>query len=74
MHQSGIVDAHDLIREAITLMTNSFTNDKYQLIYSVILRASNGNDLIYQLLDPVKPDVILLDINMPKMDRFASLK
>ena len=67
----GIVDDHTLLRGAIARLLASNKN------FKVVLEAADG----VELLDIVRkstienrPDVILLDINMPRMDGFEAFK
>ena len=62
-----VVDDHQLFREGITLILEnfSFINDIYQ--------AFDGKDFITQL-EQVKPDVVLMDINMPNMNGIEASK
>lgn len=65
-----IADDHKLIRDGITTLLK--TDEQFE----VIGEASNGEELI-TLLDNCLPDVILVDITMPKMngiDAVAKLK
>jgi DNA-binding NarL/FixJ family response regulator len=63
----GVVDDHALFRrlfiQTLTLNSN----------FSVILEAENGADLL-EKLGKVIPDVLLLDVKMPKLDGIESLK
>jgi len=63
----AIVDDHYLFREGLISLINEFDN------IEIILEASNGTDLTEQLKTK-KPDVILLDIRMPKMDGFQVME
>ena len=49
------------MRSALASMINSFGD------YEVILEASNGFELLDKL-SKIKPDIILLDFNMPEMN------
>ncbi|MFC9707707.1 response regulator [Paenibacillus sp. NPDC056933] len=55
-----IVDDHLVVREGLKLILE--TNQRY----AVVAEASNGMEAI-RLLDAYKPDIILLDLNMPVM-------
>jgi two-component system, NarL family, invasion response regulator UvrY len=57
----GLADDHKLLRSALASMINSFGD------YEVILEASNGIELLTKL-STIKPDIILLDFNMPEMN------
>ncbi|MBU8893107.1 MAG: response regulator transcription factor [Bacteroidales bacterium] len=56
-----IVDDHDFYREALKL------HFSYTKKYEVIGEASNGEEFL-KLLEKELPDVVLMDINMPKMN------
>jgi len=61
-----VVDNDSMMRYWLTSILN---NDRYQ----VIGEASNGEDAI-TLCAELKPDLVLLDINMPKMDGIQALE
>ncbi len=62
----ALVDDHRLLRTGLAELINSFPG------YQVVLEAGNGRELI-EKLDPTQPpDVVLLDINMPEMDGYAT--
>lgn len=61
-----IVDDHAMFRKSLAVLINLFPD------YQVLSDAANGRDLI-EKLDPHKlPDIVLLDINMPEMDGYAT--
>ncbi|MFY7898762.1 MAG: response regulator, partial [Chitinophagaceae bacterium] len=63
----AIADDHQLFVKSLGLMLNSFQH------YKVVTEAKNGKDLIDKLeLNKIKPDIILLDVNMPVMDGFET--
>lgn len=65
----GLVDDHSVLRSALSNLLSSSED------YSVILEAENGRELIAKLDNSkVLPDLILLDINMPIMDGYDTLK
>ncbi len=58
----ALVDDHRLFRSGIASLINNFKD------YKVIFEAGNGQEMISKILPGQKPDIILLDINMPGMD------
>ena len=63
-----LVDDHTLLRDALSNLINSFEE------FSVINSLSNGTELIRALSEGYKPDLILLDLNMPVLDGFETSK
>lgn len=61
-----IVDDHVLILNGLRTLINTFDNCK------VMYEAVNGKALQSKLPDHQLPDVILLDLNMPEMDGYAT--
>ncbi len=61
-----LVDDHQLLRKGLIkiLNANGFTD---------IIEAANGEELL-ELLKNTSPDIILLDLYMPKMNGFESIK
>ncbi|BBH24373.1 DNA-binding response regulator [Paenibacillus baekrokdamisoli] len=65
-----IVDDHLVVREGLKLILE--TNQRYE----VVAEASNGVEAL-RLVEACKPDIILLDLNMPEMgglDTMTALK
>lgn len=62
-----IVDDHLVVREGVKLILE--TNDLFQ----VIGEANNGK-VALEMIDVTKPDIILLDLNMPVMSGLDILK
>lgn len=56
-----IVDDHKIFRESLTYVLESQANIK------VVAQANNGREFI-EILKGIKPDIVLLDIEMPVMD------
>ena len=66
-HSVAIVDDHLLFAGSLENLINSFTD------FKVLFHAKNGMDLQSKLKSATqKPDIILLDINMPVMDGFET--
>lgn len=64
--QIALVDDHRLFRSGIASLIDQITG------YQVLFEAGNGNELIEKINAGQKPDIILLDINMPEMDGFGT--
>lgn len=59
----AITDDHQLFLKSLILMVESFEN------FSIVADALNGKILIEKLKSLIeKPDIVLLDVNMPVMD------
>jgi DNA-binding NarL/FixJ family response regulator len=56
-----MADDHEIFRDGFRVMINKFPEIK------ILGEAENGEELV-ELADRLKPDVILTDIKMPKMD------
>jgi two-component system, NarL family, invasion response regulator UvrY len=64
----ALVDDHSLLRGALASAINKTGN------LSVVIEAGNGNELISKIGSGIKPDVILLDLNMPAFDGYESAR
>ncbi|QHS54958.1 response regulator transcription factor [Mucilaginibacter sp. 14171R-50] len=62
----ALVDDHRLFRSGIVSLINSFTG------YKILFEAGNGEELTRKISPKFKPDIILLDINMPVMDGIST--
>jgi DNA-binding NarL/FixJ family response regulator len=58
----ALVDDHRLFRSGIASLINNFPG------YKVLFEASNGKDLVARISKKLRPQIILLDLNMPVMD------
>jgi two-component system, NarL family, invasion response regulator UvrY len=58
----ALADDHVLLRTALASLIDNFED------CTVIIQASNGNELTETIKDDLMPDVILLDLNMPFMN------
>lgn len=63
-----LVDDHTLLRDALSSLIHSFEE------FSVINSLNNGTELIRALSEGYKPDIVLLDLNMPTLDGFETAK
>jgi two-component system, NarL family, invasion response regulator UvrY len=66
----GIVDDHNLFRKGLIKLINLGDKDNR---YVILFEASNGNELMEKISLKTKPDIILMDINMPDMDGFETV-
>jgi len=62
----SIIDDHALFRKSLSMLIDFFPK------YKVISDAANGKDFISQLKPNNLPQIVLMDINMPVMDGYAT--
>jgi len=61
----ALTDDHSLLRKGLAQLLTS-------LGHNVLFEADNGKDLQQQLDKKNMPDIVLMDINMPEMDGYAT--
>lgn len=62
----ALADDHSLVRNAIVNLIDSYDG------YKVIAQADNGQQLLDAVKYGDKPDIVLLDLNMPILDGYAT--
>lgn len=65
----ALVDDHTLFRKGLISLIKMVCSD-----CEIIFEADNGNDLQLKLNKETAPDIILMDVNMPFMDGFATVE
>jgi two-component system, NarL family, invasion response regulator UvrY len=66
----ALIDDHKLFRKGMRSLIDMVSDNNYHIIFE----ADNGNDLQKKISRENAPDIALLDINMPGMDGFATVK
>jgi two-component system invasion response regulator UvrY len=66
--QVAIADDHILLRKALSRLVASFEK------YAVLFEADNGKELKEIVSKHNIPEIILLDVNMPQMDGYETVK
>jgi two-component system invasion response regulator UvrY len=65
----AIVDDHKLFRKGIISLIELYNNDRFE----ILLEAENGDDLLRQLDKASTPDIIIMDIEMPRRDGYQTV-
>ena len=65
MANIALVDDHVLLRKGLANLVQSIG-------YTITIEADNGEDFLEKLTKSEDPDVVLMDINMPKKDGFET--
>lgn len=66
--QVAIADDHTLLRKALAKLISSFDN------YAILFEAENGKEVKAKIAQHIIPDVLLLDVNMPEMDGYETVR
>ncbi len=69
MIKIAVVDDHWMIRKGFIHLIHSVCRE-----CMISLEGENGLDLQQKLTGDNQPDILLLDVNMPKMDGFATVE
>lgn len=65
-HKIFLTDDHILLRDALVNMINGFED------CTVVGVAANGLETLKEIQNGRRPDIIILDLNMPEMDGYAT--
>ncbi len=63
-----LADDHILLRDALANLINNFDE------FTVMATASNGEEVISAIENGCNADIVLMDLNMPKMDGYEAAK
>jgi two-component system, NarL family, invasion response regulator UvrY len=67
-HKLILADDHILLRDALANLINNFDD------FNVTATAGNGEEVIQALENGCQANIILMDLNMPKMDGYETAK
>lgn len=63
-----LADDHILLRDALGTLINNFEE------FNVVAKAADGTEVVREIENGSKPDIVLMDFNMPKMDGYETAK
>jgi two-component system, NarL family, invasion response regulator UvrY len=69
MPKLAVVDDHRLFRKGLISLIEMVSKES-----TILFEADNGVDLQTKLINNNLPDIILMDVNMPRMDGFATVQ
>ncbi len=62
----ALVDDHILLRQGLASFIRTFPQ------YEILLEADNGADFLARVKNTTAPDIVLLDVNMPRMNGYET--
>ena len=62
----ALVDDHVLLRQGLASFIRTFPQ------YEILLEADNGADFLARVKSTTAPDIVLLDVNMPRMNGYET--
>jgi len=65
----AVVDDHRLFRKGLISLIEMVNKD-----YTILFEADDGIDLQQKINSQLLPDIILMDVTMPRMDGFACVR
>jgi two-component system invasion response regulator UvrY len=65
----ALVDDHTLFRKGLIGLIE-YVDPRYRILFE----AENGSDLQTKLNEDELPDIVLMDVNMPKLDGYATMQ
>lgn len=63
-----LADDHVLLRDALASLIENFDE------FTVVAKADNGTEVIEAIENGCQPDIVLMDLNMPKMDGYETAR
>jgi len=67
MHKVAIIDDHTIVRSGIAAMINKMEN------FDVFYEAGHGKEFIDDIWKMDKPELVIVDLNMPVMDGYETM-
>lgn len=67
-HKILLADDHILLRDALANLIGGFKE------FNVVAKAADGTEVVQAIDNGVQADIVLMDLNMPKMDGYETAK